>query len=337
MNASESCKDGASKSSDDGTCEVIGKLTNMNTADDNTDDKEDIILSLCANCGQEGSNLKSCAACKLVKYCSRDCQQAHRPQHKKECKKRVAELHDEELFKQPPPLDDCPICFLLLPTLNSGRRYQSCCGKRLCSGCFDAPVYDNQGNEVDNEKCAFCRTPRPDTQKEHVERINKRMEKEDPIAIHNRGIDYRDGTNGFPQDYKKAFELWHRAGKLGYSLAYNNIGYGYYNGEGVEVDKKKSKHYLELAAMNGDADARCNLAITAAKEGNWERALKHFKIAVRSGHDDSLEKIQQLYSVGAATKEEYTKALQSYQEYLGEIKSPQRDKAAATYEECRYY
>ena len=42
-----------------------------------TVDKEaNVIVSVCANCGKEGDNLKSCAACKLVKYCSRDCQQA---------------------------------------------------------------------------------------------------------------------------------------------------------------------------------------------------------------------------------------------------------------------
>jgi len=31
------------------------------------------------------------------------------------------------------------------------------------------------------------------------------------------------------------------------------------------------------------------------------------------------------------------KALRSYQTYLGEIKSEQRDKAAATWDDCRYY
>lgn len=34
---------------------------------------------------------------------------------------------------------------------------------------------------------------------------------------------------------------------------------------------------------------------------------------------------------------DYKKALQSYQEYLSEIKSPQRDKAAAARENYRYY
>ena len=62
-------------------------------------------LSLCcANCGkgeESSGELKLCTACRMVKYCSRDCQKANRRQHKKECKKRAAELHDEELFSKP--------------------------------------------------------------------------------------------------------------------------------------------------------------------------------------------------------------------------------------------
>ena len=74
------------------------------------------VIGSCANCGKgEGAKLKACHACKLVKYCSRDCQIAHRPQHKKTCRKCAAELHDEELFKMPPKREDCPLCFLMLP------------------------------------------------------------------------------------------------------------------------------------------------------------------------------------------------------------------------------
>ena len=67
------------------------------------------------------------------------------------------------------------------------------------------------------------------------------------------------------------------------------------------------------------------------------RAIKHYMIASRSGYADSLEHIKQLYSNGHATKEDYTKALQFYQAYLGEIKSAQRDEAAAAHEDYRYY
>ena len=89
--------------------------------------------------------------------------------------------------------------------------------------------------------------------------------------------------------------------------------------------------------MGGNVNARYNLGEMEEKVGNMERALKHYMIAVRDGFNESLEKIRRLYTEGYATKEDYTKALQLYQPYLGEIKSVQRDKAAADSEECRYY
>ena len=306
---------------------------------DNNNDKTDIV-SVCTNCGkgeEENHKLKSCTACKLVKYCSRDCQIAHRPQHKKECKRRAAELHDEKLFKQPPPADDCPICFLRLPALGTGYGFQICCGKSICSGCYYSPVYDNQGNEVDSEKCPYCRTPDATSEDEAIEREMRRVEADDAEAIHQLGYYYRDGRRGFPKDYTKALELFHQAGELGFAKAYVNIGYAYDRGHGVEVDKKKAVYYWELAAMMGNETARHNLGSMEARTGNMDRAFKHFMIAVRSGDDDSLNKIKQLYTIGQASKDDYTKALQAYQEYLGEIKSPQRDKAAAADEKYRYY
>ena len=52
-------------------------------------------------------------------------------------------------------------------------------------------------------------------------------------------------------------------------------------------------------------------------------------IAVRSGCNDSLTGIKQLYVDGHATKYDYAKALKSYQAYLNEVRSDKRDKAAA--------
>eukprot|EP00984_Skeletonema_dohrnii_P007364 scaffold2671_cov81-Skeletonema_dohrnii-CCMP3373.AAC.4 len=72
------------------------------------------MMMFCAACGIAGGDdikLKKCTACKSVRYCGVKCQKEHRPQHKKECKKRAAELRDEILFKQPESSDlgDCPI------------------------------------------------------------------------------------------------------------------------------------------------------------------------------------------------------------------------------------
>ena len=244
------------------------KLKNMNTADNNS-------VSICANCGKEGSDVNNiCNKCKQVKYCNASCKKKHRHKHKKECEEhlrlaaeRAAELHDEKLFKQPPQYEDCPICFLRLPSLVSGWRYMACCGKVICSGCVHAPVYDNQGNEVVEKKCPFCRTAKSTSDGETRER--NRMEKGDPIAIHNLGCDYRDGANGLPQDYTKALELWHRAAELGYAKAYSSMGYAYNNGQGVEVDKKKATYNYELAAMGGSVAARHNLGKKEARNRQY--------------------------------------------------------------------
>jgi len=95
---------------------------------------DDINMTTCANCGKCSDNLKTCTACKMVKYCNRECQLSHRSTHKRECRKRAAEIYDEALFKEVPP-EDCPICFLPLPPANL-TTFQTCCGKLVCSGCL---------------------------------------------------------------------------------------------------------------------------------------------------------------------------------------------------------
>ena len=74
----------------------------------------------CASCGQaevDDVKLKKCGGgCDLVKYCSDGCQGNHREQHEEECKTRLAELRDRDLFEQPDEshLGECPICCLPL-------------------------------------------------------------------------------------------------------------------------------------------------------------------------------------------------------------------------------
>ena len=108
---------------------------------------------VCANCnacagasadGGDGTvKLKNCTACLLVKYCSVDCQKAHRKQHKKACKKRAAELKDEKLYGQGherPEGEFCPICTLPVPMTGKHAQINLCCMKMLCDGCMIAAV-----------------------------------------------------------------------------------------------------------------------------------------------------------------------------------------------------
>ena len=117
----------------------------------------------CANCGKTGGDtvkLKDCTACRLVKYCGVDCQRAHRKQHKKACKKRAAELKDEQLYSQGlerPEGDFCPICTLPIQLpMDKHSLFNCCCMKRVCNGC--AVTAQKRGMS----DCPFCRRPYPD-------------------------------------------------------------------------------------------------------------------------------------------------------------------------------
>ena len=136
-------------------------------------------IDACANCGkgeESSGDLKSCMACKLVKYCNRECQIAHRPQHKNACRKRAAELHNEQLFKEHPLQEECPICMLPLPLFTNqtttGVTFHLCCGKCICSGCICAMVESGA-----KRLCAYCRTPPANSDGEQVKRVEKLMEK----------------------------------------------------------------------------------------------------------------------------------------------------------------
>ena len=132
-------------------------------------------------------------------------------------------------------------------------------------------------------------------------------------------------------------ELYRRAGELGNSEAYYNIGSAYKIGRGVERDEKKAIYYWELAAMGGNATTRHNLGVSEGEAGNHDRALKHFMIATKSGKTGSLNNIEHVYKHGYATKDDYEKALCCYQLYVDEIKTDQRDEAAAFNDANKYY
>ena len=286
----------------------------------------DTTTTTCANCGrgeESTGDLRACTACKLVKYCNRECQIAHRPLHKKACKKRAAELHDEALFREHLPREDCPICFLPLPLDASEIEFQSCCGKIICFGCTVSII--KEAGELGI--CAFCREPDTWEDADEVERLRKLMDANNARAFYNLAGYYERG-DGVPQDMAKAIELQLRAGELGCADSYYNLGISYDNGDGVEMNKKKGKHFYELAAMNGSVNARYNLGCVEMEAGNHSRACKHFILAANAGSKDSLDWVKDVFMEGLVTKDQYENSLRAYHSQHNEMKSDQRDRAS---------
>jgi tetratricopeptide (TPR) repeat protein len=280
---------------------------------------------VCASCGiaaNDDVKLMKCA-CNLVKYCSVACQKNHRPQHKKMCKKRLAEIRDDDLFTQPEKscFGDCPICCLPLSIDLRKCNLMSCCSKLICRGC----TYANQVRENKaglKRRCAFCREPLPKSMEEFDKYSMNRIKKNCPVALREEGKKcLREG------DYQGALEYLTKAAELGDAEAHYEVSIMYRKGEGVDKDMKKFIHHSEQAAIGGHPTARHNLGCYDWENGSFERARKHFIIAANLGYHESLENIKDLYTYGHASKGDYANALRAYQSAVEATKSSDREEA----------
>jgi tetratricopeptide (TPR) repeat protein len=286
-------------------------------------------MMFCAACGMEECDditLTTCTACKSVRYCSVKCQKDHRPQHKRACKKRAAELRDELLFKQPESthLGDCPICMIPLRLDLKKSTFLSCCSKVACNGCRHANIIREMQDKLEH-KCPFCRKVLP-SDKEAEENIMKRIEANDPVAMREQGIKcYNKG------DYNSAFEYFSKAAKFGDIEAHYRLAGCYHLGDGVEKDEKKVIFHMEEAAIGGNPDARFDLGCIEGRNGRIERAIKHWIIAANLGDDDSIEALRKEYAQGRISKENFAASLRAHQAAVDETKSPQREVAEEYY------
>ena len=280
----------------------------------------------CASCGiaeVDDVKLKPCDGCDLVRYCSDECQEDHRPEHEILCKKRVAELRDEILFKQPEKthLGDCPICCLPIPLDEEERPSYSCCSNKICQGCFQAK-WSLGGGTIDSVSCPFCRHP-VCTKEEADKNRMKRIEANDPVAFRHFGADlYAKG------EYDAAFEFFTKAADLGHASAHYKLSEMYDKGLSIEKDEKKELFHLEEAAIAGHPDARYDLGIYEWNKDRYDRAVKHWIIAANLGEDESLKELKECYKDELVSKEDFAAALRAHHVAVKAMKSPQREAAA---------
>ena len=300
----------------------------------------------CASCGTaevDDIKLMDCDGCDLVKYCSDECQQLHRPEHEEECKKRVAELRDELLFKQPESSHrgDCPIC--TLPLYGANFVLTSCCFKSICQGCSFG---------VNRNTCPFCREPVPKTEEDRDKLRMKRIEANDPVALRQEG-----GVQNKKGEYRSAFEYYTKAAELGDVEAHYELSFLYHDGKGVEKDEEKTLYHTEEAAIGGHPHARFLLGCLECYNGqqvvakglatiirpgddlstkweweeknhrHYERAVKHWIIAAAQGEDDAIETLMKKFKHGFLEREVLATALRAHHAAVDATKSLQRKAA----------
>ena len=304
---------------------VTEGIDKVDISDSNDIDTSEVLQQTCAECGKQGINMNICNKCKSVTYCNAACKKKHRKKHKKACEKRVAELHEEQLFKDVEP-DECPLCFQPMPFEAEATTFKSCCGKVICNGCLYG-VNEEAYKRGKVQLCAFCRTPATSSLRETLKLEKKEMDKGNAVAIFTFGVYYSKGQHGMTQNWNKANELYLKAGELGCARGYYNLGYSYNQGYGVETDQKKARYYWELAAMNGHTSARHNLGCLEKGDCNYDRSLKHFIISAKAGNEISLDQVERGFMDGFITRDVYASTSHAYQERRKEMKSDMRDKA----------
>ncbi len=100
-----------------------------------------------------------------------------------------------------------------------------------------------------------------------------RMVMMNPALASDLAYDMEKGLDGFTKNYDAAFKLFTTViEKRDEPRAYNNLGWMYQRGLGVEKDTKKALEYYQKAADKGDAAAMVNI-------GNYYEALKDYKEA----------------------------------------------------------
>ena len=148
----------------------------------------------------------------------------------------------------------------------------------------------------------------------------KRVEANDPVAMCLEGTEQRNKG-----DYTRAFGYYAKASKLGDAEAHVRLASLYHFGQGVEKDVGKEIHHMEEAAIGGHPGARYDLGCYQDKNGNIERAVKHYFIAAIQGHDDSIKCLMVSFKGGFISRDLLAATVRAHQAALAATKCPQRE------------
>ena len=244
-----------------------------------------------------------------------------------------------DLWKPPPPSEECPVCLVPLPLEREKTMYWACCGKLICYACCEE---HNRALSVTNRKrdkkklsplvltCPFCRSPIHKNDSELMSRYEKRVDKGDTQAMLNLGGKYKDGISGLRKNDEKTLELFQMAADLGSAEAIGQLGLLAMDKEFTSVpNKTKAMEYFENAAAKGHILSHDIIAIILRKEGNIDLAIKHWHLAAAAGHDDSTKCLWGCFNKGTLSKPDLEKALRAHKAALDEMNSEERERFAA--------
>lgn len=134
----------------------------------------------------------------------------------------------------------------------------------------------------------------------------------DASAQTNVGYYYYEGE-GVTQDYKQAAFWFRKAADQGNAEAQYYLGLCYYNGQGVPEDDALAVSWFLKAANQGDADAQCYLGICyedgCGVSQDKTQAANWYRKAAEQGNEYSQYKLGTFYYNGIGVKQNYAQAV----------------------------
>jgi TPR repeat protein len=132
--------------------------------------------------------------------------------------------------------------------------------------------------------CAFCREPTPESEKDFLAQLVKRVELNDPTALLNMALHYGDGKFGLPVDHAKCIDLLRQSVGLGYPDAQYQLGtYHQFGDMGLERNEEEALKYWRKAAEGGEVYSRHYLGCAEYENGDDVAAMRHWRLSASGG------------------------------------------------------
>ena len=145
--------------------------------------------------------------------------------------------------------------------------------------------------------------------------IIQKAESGDVEAQNNLGLGYYHGQ-GVPQNYKEAVKWFARSAEQGDAEAQNAAGKMYYHGQGVPQNYREAVNWYTRAAEQGFAEAQFNLSLKYyLGEGvlqNYKEAAKWYFRAAEQGYADAQNNLGTMYQRGEGVPQDYVQAYKWY-------------------------
>ena len=141
------------------------------------------------------------------------------------------------------------------------------------------------------------------------------------------------------QDYAKAFALFEKSANQGNAKAQNELGFMYYNGQGVKQDFKKAFALFEKSAKQGDAEAQCNLgSVYYNGDGvkqDFEKAFSLFEKSAKQGKAEAQFALGVMYEKGQGVAKDFEKAIYWYEQAANQGNAKAQNNLGLMYENGR--